>query len=484
MIDYSDRNDGPNANLSQTQISRSPTLNAQSAAELIPEKLLELLKNEKQEDIVEHLTTLSVEAQSKLMSRLSQINWSEFHQIYQAPELSHVEAAQVIALEQRQIDRSSIEAIGIAAYQKGEVAVLLVAGGEGSRLGLSGPKGCFPFGPISQDSMYKKHAEKVLAISKNTGHDVPFVLMTSPSTHEPTVSFFAEQEFFGLKPSQVRFFQQDTVPTTDLTGKLLLKAPGELLENPNGHGGSIDGLFNSGTLDWLNQQGIKDLVYLQVDNVLAPAYDTYAIGLRRQNNSDMINKVIKKISPEEKVGALVQVDKKDSIIEYSDLSEEQKTMKTSDNTLLFGWGNVAAHVVSIEFITKLQHDNYTLPFHQAKKVVEAWNGEDRSKIDGIKRERFFFDILALGNNIGLEISREQEFAPLKNATGADSIESSRILASNEHKRWLKECGIDVADHVTVEIRPAFAATVDELKSRIDKDLSLRSLNKNQDKILL
>ena len=489
MTEYSDKNCAQEAGLSQTrfsqtQINRSSSLSTEHAADLIPNELLHILKTEKQEHIVDHLTNLLVEAQAKLIDRLTRINWQEFHQIYQAPELSKVEAAQVISLEQRLVNNTVIETAGITAYAQGEVAVLLVAGGEGSRLGLNGPKGCFPFGPISQDSIYQKHAEKVLAISNKTDRDVPFVLMTSPSTHEATIQFFSENNFFGLNPNQVRFFQQDTVPTTDVDGKLLLKAPGQLLENPNGHGGSIDGLISSGTLDWLNKQGIKDLVYLQVDNILAPAYDPYAIGLRRQKNSDLINKVIKKISPEEKVGALVRVDSKDTIIEYSDLTPAQKLMKVNDETFLFGWGNVAAHVVSIDFITKLQSEHYTLPFHQAIKDIQAWNGAARVSTSGIKRERFFFDILALGNNVGLEISREQEFAPLKNSTGTDSIETSRALASAEYTRWLNACGVDIAKDSLVEIRPKFAATLEELKAKIDSDPSILNLCKNKEEILL
>jgi UDP-N-acetylglucosamine/UDP-N-acetylgalactosamine diphosphorylase len=125
-----------------------------------------------------------------------------------------------------------------------------------------------------------------------------------------------------------------------------------------------------------------------------------------------------------------------------------------------------------------------LPFHQAIKDIQAWNGEVRASTTGIKRERFFFDILALGNNIGLEISRNQEFAPLKNSTGADSIETSRALTATEHRRWLNECGLSVADNIPVEIRPTFAASLEELKARVCEDPTLLDLNKNKEKILL
>jgi UDP-N-acetylglucosamine/UDP-N-acetylgalactosamine diphosphorylase len=362
--------------------------------------------------------------------------------------------------------------------------VLLVAGGEGSRLGLSGPKGCFAFGPVSADSLYQKHAEKVLALSRRTGKLVPFVLMTSPSTHEPTVAFFEERGFFGLEQSQVRFFQQETVPTTDVNGQLLLKNKSTLLENPNGHGGAIDGLHTSGVFAWLKQCEISDIVYLQVDNVLAPAYDPYAVGLRTVESADVITKVVSKITPEEKMGALVRVDGTDAIIEYSDLTPADKLLKAPDGSFLFGWGNVAAHVFSVAFLERLISQKIHLPYHQAIKDVEAWNGIDRAKIQGIKRERFIFDVISLGKNIGLEIDRAQEFAPLKNATGADSIESSRILTTNEFRRWFSLCGIEINDTVPIEIRPTFADSVEALAERVKGDPELRKLAQRKTSILL
>ena len=452
----------------------------------ISSNLIEVLQKQGQEHLLQHLQSLPTDTQTKLAARLDKINWQELRQIYKAPDLSVVEPTQVISLSDRQKFASEYIALGEAGYAAGEVAVLLVAGGEGSRLGFEGPKGCFPIGPVSRDSLYQKHAEKVLAISRWTGHSVPFILMTSPSTHEASVEFFNDKNLFGLSPTQFHIFQQETVPTTDLHGKVLLKRPGQILENPNGHGGSIDGLMSSGILNTLGRNGIKDIVYIQIDNVLAPTYDPFAVGLRRARNADLVNKVIRKTSPEEKVGALVKVHGIDSIIEYSDLTDAQKLLTNPDGSYLFGWGNVAAHVVSVDFLQRLQREHFTLPFHQAMKEVDAWSGEGTAtmRTKAIKHERFFFDILAKAKNIGLEIRRSEEFAPLKNREGADSISSARALISEEHGRWLRECGISVSNEALVEIRPTFASTIDELRQQCSKNSSLQELREVHDKILL
>lgn len=445
----------------------------------IPQSLAVSLSESGTASLLKHLndTRLSPLQREALLQRLHQIHWQELHQTYKAPALDAVTPAQVTAYTERAGMKDSIQALGQTAYAQGEVGVLLVAGGDGTRLGFDRPKGCFPIGPVSEDSLYQKIAEKVLAQSVRSGHKVPFIVMTGPGTDLPTRAFFEQHKLFGLDPSQLRFFKQSTVPTTSIPDsqdrfELLFKGPGQLLESPNGHGGTIDGLIESGSLDWLLSQGIKDLVYLQVDNALAPVFDPFAVGLRRARNADMLTKVIPKVTPEEKMGALVRIGESDAIVEYSDLSTHQQHMRNPDGTLLFGWGNVAAHVFSTAFINHLNTDHLLLPYHQAHKKVQAWNGEFdaagapvMTEVAGRKSERFIFDVLALGSNVGLEMLRNEEFAPLKNREGSDSIATARKLISDEFQRWLKLCGRELPAETAVEISPLFAASLEEMIER-------------------
>ncbi len=449
-------------------------------------ELLQTLAAEGQHHIVEMLkpeSELTAEQRSSLIEQLQSIDWKGFHgNVYEAPNLANVTSADAIHLEDRPAIAAKVEELGRAAYMNGEVAVLLVAGGDGSRLGFDRPKGCFPVGPVSSDSLYQKFAEKVLSISKETGHDVPFVIMTGPSTDRPTREFFAENNFFGLKPQQVIIFQQASLPTVDRDGKLLLKGPGSLLTNPNGHGGTIEGLNSSGALDQLLSRGIQDIVYLQVDNVIAPVFDPFSVGIRRFKRVDIINKVVEKVSAQEKMGAFVRADGKDCVVEYSDLKDQQKTMQTDGGKLLFGLGNVAAHIISTDFLSELRNRHFRLPYHEALKEVQAWNGEFdaegtpvRVKMQGLKREMFIFDIMPLADCLCVEVSRAQEFAPIKNGQGSDSPDTARALLSAEYHRWCKEAGVELRPDCVLEISPKFASTAEQFAAEVAKSSEIRDL---------
>lgn len=468
--------------LSDEQISGRPAMTTISVEP--SSTLIQTLKSEGQEHIIEMLSpssSLTAEQRSHLISQLERIDWHDIHHnLYTAPALDNVTPSDQVSLADRATLATEVEAIGRKAYENGEVAALLVAGGDGSRLGFDRPKGCYPIGPVSEESLYQKTAEKVLSASRETGRDIPLILMTGPSTHAPTVEFFNENKFFGLKPEQVIIFEQGTVPTFSREGKLLLRAPGDLLVNPNGHGGSIPGMIDSGTLDALNKLGIKDIVYIQVDNALAPIYDPFTVGLRRSREVDIVNKVVSKVTPQEKMGALVKVDNKDIVVEYSDLTDEQKVMTVPGGGYLFNLGNVAAHVLSVNFINRLRDEGFHLPYHKASKEVAAWKGDLNGgtpvleKVSGVKYETFFFDILARASCVCAEVSRSEEFAPVKSREGADSPATTRQMMDAEFHRWFSEAGIEVPPDCVIEIAPRFAATLAQFKEAVDDSLRNRA----------
>jgi UDP-N-acetylglucosamine/UDP-N-acetylgalactosamine diphosphorylase len=427
----------------------------------------ELIKCQ-QEHLLVEAEGWSEEQKASLLEDLRNIPWKDLGEVSQDKAPSSVEPSRVISLEEREERLEELMAEGQKAYVEDDVAVLMVAGGQGTRLGFAGPKGCFEIGALSGKSVYQIQSEKVLALSKELGKEVPFLIMTSPATDEPTRDFFNQHNRFGLSENQLRFFSQASVPSLTEHGKLVLSAPGELLKNPDGHGGCFTALCQSGLLEGLRSDGIEHLLYIQVDNILAPVHDPVLLGLARLENADVITKVVEKERAEEKVGLLVKIDGVDGIIEYIAMSDEQINSRDENGKLEFRWGNTAMHYWSVDFLLRNYDSGYQLPLHRSKKPLEIYSQEETKKIEGYKHERFIFDLLPRAKvSLGLAVHRGEEFAPLKNAEGVDSPRTVNELCTEKFTRWLKDAGVEVAKGVTVEISPLFALNGEALGRKLD-----------------
>ncbi len=434
---------------------------------LLAEEDADLLRAIGQPQLIDHLNALKEpHLRNELIQRLRQFDPVSWGNLSQTPDLSHVSSAPVFRMAYRDLRQDVVDE-GVAAYRERAVAVIIVAGGQGTRLGFDGPKGLYPFSPLLGKSIYQLQLEKVINACEWYSAELPLLIMTSPATHSGTEVYLRDNAFFGLPAGQVKVFSQGTVPSTDLEGRFLLAGPGKLAENPDGHGGCLEALKRSGALEWVRKQGVTDLVYIQVDNVLAPVDDPFAVGLRRRSEVDRVSKVLQKTDPLEKVGALVEVQGRPTIVEYSDLSPEMARQKTAGGERLFGWGSPSMYFISTQFLAGLQQKNFVLPFHLARKNIEAWNGSEVQPVPGIKRERFFFDIVPESRHLGLEVNRAHEFAPIKNMTGIDSVESARRIISDEHCRWLREAGVDVQlpPGKFIEISPRFAVSLPQFVKR-------------------
>ena len=433
--------------------------------------LAETLKQQNQEHLLNDVDSLGDAERQAYLERLSQVNWQELQEPAEHIPMSAVGASRVVTLSERTERRDELRSIGEEALRSGKVAVLMVAGGQGTRLGFNGPKGCFEIGAHSGKSIYQLQAEKVLSMSRRVGKTVPFLVMTSPMTDEETRDYFAVNDNFGMEDGQVRFFSQGTVPSIDESGKVLLAGPGKLLENPDGHGGCHTALVSSGRLAELQKEGITQIVYIQVDNVLAPVDDAELIGLAVVEKADVITKVLEKAHPDEKVGHLVRVNGRDHIVEYTEVTPEQAREKGDDGELIYRWGSPAMHCWSVDFFGRLAEKGFTLPLHRSKKPLKAWNGSEISEVVGWKNERFIFDLVPAAEiSLGLEIDRIAEFAPVKNAEGSDSPETTRQIASDYYARWLESAGVGMhiaAGHL-IEISPLFAATEEQFVANWDK----------------
>ena len=449
----------------------------------LPTDLSHRLAKHGQEHLLTGWDQLAPHLKEAFVEELAGIDFAELEALYQRKNESvaalptrdriaplHVEPAEA-AVKTRPL--------GEAALRAGEVAVLMVAGGQGTRLGFDKPKGMFPVGPVSGASLFQMHAEKVMALSRRYGRSVPFLVMTSPATHDETEAYFKEHQFFGLPPDRVWFFQQGTMPALDLnTGKLLLEAPGKLFLSPNGHGGTLTALADTGLLRQLTDEGVKHLFYFQVDNPLVYLAEPGFVGLHIHKGSEVSSKVVYKEVPEEKVGVLAQIDGHCGIIEYSDMPAEMTQERAADGTLAFRAGNPAIHIFSVPFLERVTSGEHRLAFHVARKKVPHYDAATSSTLtptteNALKFELFVFDALPLADRwLALQTLREDEFAPLKNATGNDSPETCQRLQVDRARRWLTAAGVEVPLDATgvsqhpLEIGSLFALDAEELASKI------------------
>jgi UDP-N-acetylglucosamine/UDP-N-acetylgalactosamine diphosphorylase len=330
----------------------------------------------------------------------------------------------------------------------------------------------FPVGPVTNKSLFQIHAEKVLALRRRYGRPVPFLIMTSPATDAETRSFFAEHRNFGLPAGEVAFFCQGTMPALDrASGRLLLEAPGRLFLSPNGHGGTLTALADSGLLERLRTQGARHIFYFQVDNPLVKVGDPVFLGHHVLRQADVSAKIVAKESATDKLGNLVLVDGRHTMIEYSDLPESLARQTDEAGRLRIWAGSPAIHVFDVGFLGRALGAGAKIPFHTARKKVPYLDSDGRlvqpTQENALKFELFIFDVLPLADRVAvLETDRAEEFMPLKNATGPDSPETVRRAQCALFAGWLRKAGVEVAPGVAVEVSPLFALDAEELAVKV------------------
>jgi UDP-N-acetylglucosamine/UDP-N-acetylgalactosamine diphosphorylase len=352
------------------------------------------------------------------------------------------------------------------------VGFLLVAGGQASRLGYDGPKGAFPVGPVTGRSLFELFARRLIAARERYGTRPTWYVMTSQANDAATRAFFADAGWFGLHADDVVFFAQAMLPALDEQGRILMADETTPFLAPNGHGGVLSGLRESGALDHAARRGIEVFSYFQVDNPLARPTDPLFLGLHAQAGAQMSSKVVRKRDAAEKVGVLGEVDGKLSCIEYSDLPAGLREARDASGELVFGAGNIALHAIDRAFVEELTREGLSLPWHIARKKVEALSEDGRPGTrTALKFETFVFDALAFAKqSVTLEVDRAAEFAPVKNAVGEDSPESARAAQCALHAQWVLRAGLALpprgADgHHPVEVDPVLAENADEFLER-------------------
>ncbi|KAK2461436.1 hypothetical protein APHAL10511_005899 [Amanita phalloides] len=369
--------------------------------------------------------------------------------------------------------------IGLAAISLGQVGVLLMAGGQGTRLGSSAPKGCYDIGLPSHKSLFQYQAERVSRLQTLAEHEfgkpagsvaIPWYVMTSGPTRQETEIFFKKNNFFGLDVKNVIFFEQGTLPCLTMDGKVILETLSRVAVAPDGNGGLYaatraplsDTDKSHSVLSDLKRRNIQYVHAYCVDNCLVRVADPLFLGYSIHKQADCAAKVVPKAHPSESVGVVARRGDKYSVVEYSEISKEQAERRdATTGELTFRAGNIANHFYTTAFLDKVEGFEEELAFHVARKkipYVDVMTKEQAkpTKPNGLKLELFVFDVFPFTKRFAvLEVERREEFSPLKNApgTGSDDPETSRRDLLAQHKRFLERAGAKVEEGVTIEISP-------------------------------
>lgn len=434
---------------------------------------LEKLEKYGQEHLLKYYGELSDDEKSHLLKDIENLDAEKISSLYrelvaekkseteEKSELQSISSDDIRDFTEE--EKKNLIQIGMEELKKGTVGVLQVAGGQGSRLGFDGPKGTFSVGLPSGKELFKLHGERILSLSKKAGRPIPWYIMTSPENNDATVSFFKDNDYFGLEKESVKFFPQQVFPSVDTNGKIFMDSKCSVSKNPNGSGGCFTSLYEAGLLKEMEYMGIKYIFFCGVDNILLRPADPLFIGYAVKKGYDIASKSVRKKSPSEKVGVFTYRNGKPSIIEYIELSPAMAEEKDTNGKLRFGSGNVLMHIFRIDFIRRALEKN-TKYYAQHKKIKHMGNdGQEVSPTEpnGYKFESLYFDIFSEADDMAvLDIVREEEFAPVKNREGQDSVETAREMYMNLTTSWLENMGIETEEKI--EISPLLSVYGDDL----------------------
>ena len=398
------------------------------------EQAKELLETKGQAHLLQYYDELDEQGKANLLNGIENIRW-DFEESLANPvdmsgknrELRPINGLRVADIEKR---KAEFESIGVKAIQEGKVAAVLLAGGMGTRLGVDGPKGAYDIGVTKPLYIFEQQMRNLLEVVEKCGAIVPLYIMTSDKNHEQTTSFWKEHNYFGYTEENVKFFKQDMAPAVDFNGKIYLESKDTPALSPNGNGGWYASLKRAGLYEDLQKRGVEWLNIYAVDNVLQRIADPVFVGATIESGVNCGAKAICKTNPYEKVGVLCLDGETPDIIEYYELTDEMANAKDTDGNLLYIYGVIMNYLFKLSKLEEIV--NKKIPVHIVEKKIECLceDGVTRKpeKENGKKFETLAVDLIKpMGSVLPFEVVREKEFAPIKNKTGVDSVESAREL---------------------------------------------------------
>lgn len=384
-----------------------------------------------QTQLLEYYDELDENGRRELISSILHTDFSVLENLSFGKERSvgKLSPADALSLKEISENKGEFEAVGLKALREGKVAAVLLAGGQGTRLGISSPKGTFNIGVNRELSIFGCQMNNLKEVAKKAGVYPHLFVMTSHINDAQTRAFFKDNNYFGYPEEKVHFYVQNTAPAISFDGKILLEEKYRVALSPNGNGGWYNSLKNSPCGKILEDEGIEWLNVYGVDNVLQKMCDPVFIGATVLSGKACSGKVVKKVSPEEKVGVLCKEDGLPAIVEYYEMPVDKKCEQNADGGLTYCYGVTLNYLFGVEKLNGICGGK--LPYHLAlKKISCIENGEKiiPDEPNGYKPETLAVDIIKLmGSCLGFEVEREREFAPVKNMHGVDSVDTAREL---------------------------------------------------------
>lgn len=367
----------------------------------------------------------------KLEGQLEEMDWSCLNLIKEEKRgRGTFEPLGAMELSEIKERKEEFRAKGLEILRAGKAAAVLLAGGQGTRLGFDKAKGMYNIGVKKNLYIFEQLIDNLMQVKEEAGTWIPLYIMTSEKNDRDTRAFFAEHDYFGYQGDSVRFFVQEMVPAVDFDGNLLLESEDSLAMSPNGNGGWFKSMLNAGLGEDLKEKGVEWLNVFAVDNVLQRIEDPVFLGATVLSGCSCGAKVVRKADPYERVGAVCLEDGRPSIVEYYDLTPEMAEAKDENGTLLYGFGVILNYQFSVAQLMDIV--NSSMPVHVVEKKVPYINEEGilqkPVEPNAYKFETLIVDMIYLMDScLPFEVDREKEFAPVKNPVGTDSVESARDL---------------------------------------------------------
>lgn len=393
-----------------------------------------------QEHVLKYYDELNEEQQQKLLTQIGDIDFSVLKSVKEEHKVQKGKITPLAAMQLPEIreKEDTFRALGLSAIREGKVGAVLLAGGMGTRLGSDDPKGMYNIGMTKDVYIFQRLIENLLDVVKEADTYIPLYVMTSDKNHEATVSFLKEHDYFGYKEECITFFMQEMAPASDYEGKVYMEEKWKISTSPNGNGGWYSSMHKWKVAQKAMADGVEWLNVFAVDNVLQRIADPCFIGAVISNGCAAGSKVVRKCAPDEKVGVMCLEDGRPSIVEYYELTEELMNAKDENGDPAYYFGVILNYLFKVADLEKIREKN--LPLHVVEKKIPCLdeNGayQKPEKPNGYKFEQLVLDMIhELDSCLPFEVERNREFAPIKNATGVDSVESARILC--------KENGIEL-----------------------------------------
>ncbi len=391
------------------------------------------LTNYGQQHVLQYYEELSRQEQEQLLLQIEQTDFDVLSLCKKKETLNprgEITPIGVMQLPEIEAKREEYTTTGLEAIRAGKVGAVLLAGGMGTRLGSDAPKGVYNIGLTKEVFIFQRLIENLLEVVNQAGAWIPLYVMTSDKNHETTAAFFKEKEYFGYNADYVTFFMQDMAPASDYDGKVYMEAKHKISTSPNGNGGWFLSMMKWGVVDKIREAGVEWLNVFAVDNVLQRIADPCFVGAVIATDSAVGAKVVKKNAPDEKVGAMCLEDGKPSIVEYYDMTEELMAAKDENGEPAYNFGVILNYLFREKDLEEIAARK--LPLHIVEKKIPYLDEKGElvkpESPNGYKFEQLVLDMIhELDSCLPYEVVRNKEFAPIKNKTGVDSVESARKL---------------------------------------------------------